>query len=133
MGLVDAVVAPQRLEAEARQWALERPPVTGRRPCPLPERLERRAALFRRARIASILDGELTGDEQERRVRKRVRARAPLALRYAEEIIEQGAEKPLAEGLRLELSHLEDVFTSEDALEGMRSAGGERRPTFRGR
>jgi enoyl-CoA hydratase/carnithine racemase len=64
---------------------------------------------------------------------RRLRGKAPLALRYAEEIIDGGAGLPLVEGLELELEHLEDVFQSEDALVGMKSVGGSERPQFKGR
>lgn len=135
MGLVDCVVAPADLEATARSYALSKPPITGREPeHPIPERLRQLGEFVAGARVAAMLGGDVTagGDEAIERFLRRTRGKAPLALRYAEEIIEGGAKLPRAEGLALELSHLEDVFQSEDALAGMKSVGGKR-PEWKGR
>jgi enoyl-CoA hydratase/3-hydroxyacyl-CoA dehydrogenase len=133
IGLVDRVVAPAELEAAARQMAGERPPVREHRPRPVPERFRGQAEFFAEGPVAALLAATGGGDEVRDRLRKRLRAKAPLALHYAEEIIDGGAGLPLGEGLELELEHLEDVFQSEDALAGMRSVGGTERPQFKGR
>ncbi len=135
MGLVDAVVEAPVLESTARDWARTKPPVRDRRPAPVPERLRPQAEFLAGNRLAGILDGAVaaSGDEARERLIKRVRSRAPLALRYAEEIIDAGAALPLDQGLELELAHLEDVFRSGDALSGMKSVGGKERPQFKGR
>jgi enoyl-CoA hydratase/3-hydroxyacyl-CoA dehydrogenase len=135
MRLVDAIAAPADLEATARSWAGSKPPVSERRPAPLPERWRPHAELFAGTSIQDILAGRAPGDGDEARERllRRVRAKAPLALRYAEEIIDAGAKLPLEDGLRLELKHLEDAFRSEDALIGMKSVGSSGKPEFKGR
>jgi enoyl-CoA hydratase/3-hydroxyacyl-CoA dehydrogenase len=133
MGLVDAVADLDELEAAARAWAAK-PPVDERRPGPLPERWRPLAELFGGTSVHRLLSAQPPGgDEARERVLRRVRSKAPLALRYAEEIIDAGAGLPLVDGLRLELEHLEDVFRSEDALIGMKSVGGGGRPEFKGR
>ncbi len=93
------------------------------------------AAIFTGESVAEMLgrDPATDGDELGQRLRRRVRAKAPLALRYAEQIIDGGATLDLGQGLDLELSHLEDVFRSEDALRGMKAVGGAERPAFVGR
>jgi len=135
MGLVDAVADLHELEATARAWATAKPPVAERRPALLPERWRPQAELFGETSVDRLLSGQMPGggDEARERLLRRVRAKAPRALRYAEEIIDAGAKLPLEESLRLELKHLEDVFRSEDALIGMKSVGGGGRPEFKGR
>jgi enoyl-CoA hydratase/3-hydroxyacyl-CoA dehydrogenase len=134
IGLIDRVMPPADLEVTARTWARERPPVREHRPGPVPERFRAQAELFAQAKVAALLTGEMGGgDETRERLLRRLRSKAPLALRYAEEIIDGGAGLPLVEGLDLELEHLEAVFQSEDALAGMKSVGGTDRPQFKGR
>jgi enoyl-CoA hydratase/carnithine racemase len=49
----------------------------------------------------------------------------------AEQLIEEGAKVPLAEGLSMELARLEEIFSTRDAYEGLSSLG-KRRPEFQG-
>jgi len=135
IGLVDQVAPAAELESVARRWASEKPPVTARRPGGTTERFRPHAAIFTGEKVAEMLgkDPATDGDELSQRLRRRVRSKAPLALRYAEEIIDGGAALELKKGLDLELSHLEDVFQSEDALRGMKAVGGSERPAFVGR
>jgi enoyl-CoA hydratase/3-hydroxyacyl-CoA dehydrogenase len=133
IGLVDRVVPPAELEAAARVWARDKPPVREHRPGPVPERFRAQAELYGGSKVAGLLAPAAGGDETRERMVRRLRGKAPLALRYAEEIIDGGAGLPLVEGLELELQHLEDVFQSEDALLGMKSVGGSERPQFKGR
>ena len=65
------------------------------------------------------------------RAMKRVTSKAPVALRLAEQLIDQGARMPLDEGLQLELDHLVEIFSTEDALEGLSSLG-KKKPHFTG-
>ncbi len=134
MGLADAAVPPAELESAARAYALEKPPIRARHPRAVPARLAAIADFFARESVSAILGGEAVAgdDEALERLLRRVRGKAPLALRFAEEIIDGGARLPLADGIQLELTHLEDVFRSEDALVGMKSVGGKR-PEFAGR
>ncbi len=63
---------------------------------------------------------------------KSVATKAPVALRLAERLIEDGANRPLAEGLRMELDHLVEIFGTRDAYEGLSSLG-KKAPSFEGR
>ena len=64
---------------------------------------------------------------------KRVAAKAPIALRIAEQLIDEGAKcKTLEEGLQLELGRLAEIFATEDAYEGL-STVGKKKPSFQGR
>jgi len=127
------VAPPAELEAAARSWARDKPPVREHRPGAVPDRFRMQADLYGGSKVAGLLAAAGGGDESRERMLRRLKSKAPLALRYAEEIIDGGAGLPLVEGLELELQHLEDVFKSEDALLGMKSVGGSERPQFKGR
>jgi enoyl-CoA hydratase/3-hydroxyacyl-CoA dehydrogenase len=52
-----------------------------------------------------------------------VAAKAPIALRMANEIVDVGYEKPLKEGVKEELLRLKEIFTTKDALTGLTNVG----------
>ena len=58
--------------------------------------------------------------------------KAPLALKLADEIIDAQQGKPMAEAVEIELGRLSEIFSSEDALEGLSSLG-RKRPAFKGK
>ena len=61
----------------------------------------------------------------------RVRANAPVALRLAEWLIDEGQKLPAAEANQLVLDRLPELFATRDAYEGL-SAAGKRQAMFRG-
>lgn len=71
------------------------------------------------------------GDPRLEKVVKRVASKAPIALRLAADLIDRGAGLPIDEALRLELAHLEEIFATKDAYEGLSSLG-KKPPAFRG-
>jgi enoyl-CoA hydratase/3-hydroxyacyl-CoA dehydrogenase len=72
------------------------------------------------------------GQEPMAKAMKRVSFKAPIALRLAGKLIESGANVPLEEGLAMELAHLEEIFSTKDALQGL-STLGKQAPVFEGR
>jgi enoyl-CoA hydratase/3-hydroxyacyl-CoA dehydrogenase len=133
IGLIDELAPATEIDAALARRA------TG----PAPERIlpgelpgpwRARADFFARTRVDAILAGrsETAGDPDLERAVEKVRRKAPIALRLAERLIEEGARTTLAEGLAMELAHLEEIFRTEDALEGLSSLG-SRRPVFHGR
>ena len=62
---------------------------------------------------------------------KRLGTKAPVALRLSADLIDRGATLPIEEGLALELSHLEEIFATRDAYEGLSSLG-RKAPVFTG-
>ena len=54
-----------------------------------------------------------------------------MALRIAGRLIDEGAGAPLRQGLKKELDHLVEIFSTKDALEGLSSLG-RKRPEFKG-
>jgi hypothetical protein len=62
---------------------------------------------------------------------KRVGFKAPDRAPARGKLIESGAAVSLQEGLAMELSHLEEIFTTQDAHAGLR-ASGQKAPVFQG-
>jgi enoyl-CoA hydratase/3-hydroxyacyl-CoA dehydrogenase len=75
--------------------------------------------------------GSAAGDPRIAKAVKRIGSKAPIAMRLAADLIEQGATLPIEEGLRLELSHLREIFSTHDAYEGLSSVG-KKPPVFQG-
>ena len=101
---------------------------------PLETAFAARAAFFATAQPDTLLAD--TADEPDdpdlRDAIRRVRRKAPIALRIAGELIEQGADMPLKSALALELDHLTEIFSTRDAYTGLCSVGGSP-PKFEGR
>jgi enoyl-CoA hydratase/3-hydroxyacyl-CoA dehydrogenase len=74
---------------------------------------------------------EATDVEALRASEKRVGVKAPIALRIASDLIDRGEGQPIEQGIAMELSHLEEIFSTNDAYEGLSSLG-KRRPVFTG-
>jgi enoyl-CoA hydratase/3-hydroxyacyl-CoA dehydrogenase len=131
IGLVDEIVPWERMGARIRELhAAGRPPA--RTPRPLSGDAAALAAFFASASVDALLRGETPAEPP--RVAKeagRVKSKAPVATRIADELVQLSEKLSLAEGLAAELSHLEDVFRTKDALEGLSSLG-RRRPQFTG-
>ncbi len=132
IGFVDKVVPHEALDAACRVVALE-----GARPHVRPSLAAKHAALetFFAANDAETLrlgKADTNGDEAIAKAMKRVSFKAPIALRLAGKLIETGAGVPLEEGLAMELSHLEEIFSTKDAYQGL-STLGKQAPVFEGR
>ena len=91
------------------------------------------AEYFDRHGVDALLAGSAAASEDPRvnKAVKRIGTKAPVALRLAAELIDQGATTTIDEGLALELSHLEEIFATKDAYEGLSSLG-KRPPVFKG-
>jgi enoyl-CoA hydratase/3-hydroxyacyl-CoA dehydrogenase len=133
IGLVDRVVDPHELDdaiEEAVEAGTEMPPD---RPA-LPERFVILEEFFRDHTADDLREGlaDTRGDEILTRAMKRVGTKAPIALQVAETLITDGADRPLEEGLQLELDHVVEIFRTRDAYEGF-SSYGRKKPVFEGR
>ena len=119
IGLIDRVVPYEELDAAIRECVAQGP-VASRTPPAVPDAFRDVAR-----RYASSDVDELRASE------KRVGFKAPVALRIASQLIDGGAGKPIEQGVAMELSHLEEIFSTADAYEGL-STLGKRRPVFKG-
>jgi enoyl-CoA hydratase/3-hydroxyacyl-CoA dehydrogenase len=132
IGFIDKVVPHEELDAACRTAIAE-----GIRPKSRPARSAKHQSLeafFAGNDSETIRQGkaDTKGDDALAKAMKRVGFKAPIALRLAGKLIESGSKVALDEGLAMELSHLEEVFSTKDALEGL-STLGKKAPVFEGR
>lgn len=133
LGLVDEVVTPEDLEAAvARRLSAD---TTTTRPREVPEEISRPAKYLEQISVTQLAGGDLTlpgGDEIRELVRK-LRQQAPLALAAVERLTSLAVATDLDDGLAAESAGIRDIFSTEDALEGMRALLEGRRAHFVGR
>jgi enoyl-CoA hydratase len=88
------------------------------------------------ARRLGLFDEVVPPTELQARTREladSLATKAPLALRVAKQVIDEGAATSLEAGLELELQGAALLFATEDREEGMRAFVEKRAPKFRGR
>ncbi|MEZ5066640.1 MAG: 3-hydroxyacyl-CoA dehydrogenase NAD-binding domain-containing protein [bacterium] len=130
IGLVDEIVPLDRMDARIAELHAQGKPSRASRA--VPSALAPLAEFFASADVEALLRGEATSDDA--RVAKeagRIRHKAPVATRIADRLVREGADVPLARGLEMELSHLDEIFQTRDAYEGLSSLG-RKRPEFVG-
>ena len=132
IGFIDKVVPHEELDAACRAAIAE-----GIKPAVRPALGANHKALerfFADNDAESLRQGKADSksDEVLAKAMKRVSFKAPIALRLAGKLIESGASVSLDEGLAMELSHLEEIFSTKDAYEGL-STLGKKAPVFEGR
>ncbi|MBW1782614.1 MAG: enoyl-CoA hydratase/isomerase family protein [Deltaproteobacteria bacterium] len=136
IGLVDYVFAPNEIEDKIRTLIAEGKmvPKKGRKDEDLSEEFQRLKALFADANIEAWFAGKYleNDDPLTAKTAKIIAGKAPLALKLADQIIDEGYALPVAEGARKELAHLNEIFSTQDALTGLTSVG-KARPTFEGK
>jgi enoyl-CoA hydratase/3-hydroxyacyl-CoA dehydrogenase len=133
LGIVTRLVEPMGVDAAVQSLASGAKP-DKYRTRDIPEKFKAFAALFGPGSVATLLSGKMAGGanaELAGKVVKTLGYKAPLALRIADEIVDQQAGRPMREAVEIELGRLKDIFSTADALEGLSSAG-RRRPEFKG-
>jgi enoyl-CoA hydratase/3-hydroxyacyl-CoA dehydrogenase len=132
VGLVDQVAPHAELDQASRDAiGADRQPGGATWPVAFAEL----ATFFGQNRVEDIRLGKADTKGKDSLVRAvtLVNRKAPVALRIVETLIDEGASRPLDEGLRMELDHVREVFGTEDALTGLSSFGQKKKPTFKGR
>ena len=99
----------------------------------LPENFQKIKDYFSDNKIQSVLSGEGDLNEVGQKISKTISYKAPIAIKLANKIIDEGSQLELNEGLELELSHLSEIFSTQDALEGLNSVIKRQRPIFKGK
>jgi enoyl-CoA hydratase/3-hydroxyacyl-CoA dehydrogenase len=133
MGIVTRLVAPAEVETAIAQLVSEGKP-DKYQPTELPEKFLTLARLCSSENAKRLLAGKLpegVSDEIATRIAKFIGYKAPLALKIANEIIDEQVGKSMAEAVEVELGRLTDIFSTADALEGLSSLG-RKRPEFKG-
>ena len=131
-GLVDEIVPVDHLAD--RILELHR---GGARPHSKPQlnaRLQAIATAFETVDVEALLAGTAVHDDPAiAKTLQRVRFKAPVACRLADRMIREGAAKGVEAGLAMELAHLQEVFGTADAYEGLTALLGGRRPQYQGK
>jgi enoyl-CoA hydratase/3-hydroxyacyl-CoA dehydrogenase len=132
IGLVDRVVAPEELDGAVRE-ALEQGIVKERSLSKVPEPYSATAEFFEQADNDKVMAQDASGqpDPILAKAVKQLSKKAPIAVRLAGDLIDQGIDMPLDDALRLELDHLVEIFSTRDAYEGL-SRIGQAPPVFKG-
>jgi len=99
----------------------------------LPEKFQKIKNYFSDTNIKSVLTGGGDLNELGQKISKTISYKAPLAIELANKIIDEGNQVNLKDGLEIELSHLAEIFSTQDALEGLNSVVMRKRPEFKGR
>ncbi len=133
MGLVDDVVRTEQIGERILQIHKG-----GKRPAQaepdLDEWLTQVQELFEGADLERLLKGAVGhADPSVAKAAGKVRHKAPIACRMADRMIREGAERGVEHGLEMELSHLKEIFSTDDAHEGLSALVQGRRPTFQGK
>jgi enoyl-CoA hydratase/3-hydroxyacyl-CoA dehydrogenase len=135
LGIVAKLIAPAERDAAIREL-IDTPPAPKYAPRDIPDRFRPFAAAFTGGNLESLLAGKAPDgipDDLAARLVKIIGYKAPLAIRIADEIIEQQAKLSIPQAVEVELGRLEEIFSTRDALEGLSSSMQRRRPTFQGR
>ena len=132
IGLVDEIVPVEQLDARIRE--LHRAGAAPeRRKADLTGKLADVSRFFADTSVDQLLTGDApASDPALEKMAGRVKTKAPIATRIADRLIREGAERELSEGLAMELSHLDEIFATADAYEGLSSLG-RKRPEFQGK
>ena len=99
----------------------------------LPDDFEKIKGYFSDNNLQGVLSGKGDLNEIGQKISKTISYKAPIAIKLANQIIDEGSCLDLNEGLELELSHLSEIFSTQDALEGLNSVVMRRRPSFTGK
>jgi enoyl-CoA hydratase/3-hydroxyacyl-CoA dehydrogenase len=133
LGIVTKLVESAGVDAAIQSLAVAGKP-DKYRTRDIPEKFKAFAALFGPGSVATLLSGKIPAGvnaELAGKVVKTLGYKAPLALRIADDIVDQQAPLPMRAAVEIELGRLQDIFSTADALEGLSSAG-RRRPEFKG-
>lgn len=99
----------------------------------LPEDFQKIKSYFSDTNIQNILSGNGDLNEVEQKISKTISYKAPLAIKLANKVIDEGSQLDLKKGLEVELFHLREIFSTQDALEGLNSVIVRKRPEFKGK
>ncbi|MEW6665213.1 MAG: 3-hydroxyacyl-CoA dehydrogenase NAD-binding domain-containing protein [Thermodesulfobacteriota bacterium] len=88
---------------------------------------------FSEANVERVISGEeMEGNDLRAQLHKQISSKAPLAVKMANRVMDEGENLPLEDALELESHYTLDLFRTADALEGLESVG-RRRPKFLGK
>jgi enoyl-CoA hydratase/3-hydroxyacyl-CoA dehydrogenase len=134
IGLVEYVVSQEDIDARIAELANSDNVITKSAPggADLPAEFVKIKELFSDENLQSLLNRDENLDELGQKLAKTISYKAPHAIRISNKLIDEGGLLDLKAGLRMELDHLVEIFSTKDALEGLKSVIERRRATFTG-
>jgi enoyl-CoA hydratase/3-hydroxyacyl-CoA dehydrogenase len=133
LGIVNRLVAPAEVPSAISELASKGKP-DKYRPREIPEKFKLQAQVCSSENAARLLAGKLPEGVPEEIAAKTVKIigyKAPLALKLANEIIDQQIGQSMTAAVEIELGRAQDLFSTADALEGLSSLG-RKKPEFKG-
>jgi enoyl-CoA hydratase/3-hydroxyacyl-CoA dehydrogenase len=133
LGITTRLVEPAELESAIRQMVSEKKP-DKYQPTDPPEKFKMQAQVCSSENVDRLLAGRLpegVPEEIAAKTAKLIGYKAPLALKMANEIIDQQVGKSIVEAVEIELARAKDIFSTADALEGLSSLG-RKKPEYKG-
>lgn len=119
IGLLADLVVPDELDDCCRRYARNGFPAKS--PPQLSPNFATLEAFFRRYGADELHSGraDAAGDPVLTRAMKLVSNKGPVALRFVDELIDTGWDRPLADALQMELEHVVPIYRTADALRGL--------------
>ena len=135
IGLIEYVFSPDEIDSKISQFLSsgEMKTKSMRRKIQIPENFKKIKEYFLDSNIESVLLGNEDLNELGKKISKTISYKAPIAIKLANKIIDEGSSVDLKKGLDIELSYLKDIFSTQDALEGLNSIIKRQRPNFKGK
>ena len=134
IGLVDYIFPPDKIDYKISELIASNKIIKKsiKKDAELPENFQKIRKYFTDNNLKIIFSGGNELNELGKKISKTISYKAPIAIKLANKIIDEGSKLNLNEGLELELKHLSEIFSTKDALEGLNSVIMRRRPTFKG-
>ncbi len=135
IGLVEYVVPPEKLDNKICEL-VESKKIRTKSTKPTIELsyyYKKIKEFFTDTNIQNVLTSKGDLNELGQKIAKTISYKAPLAIQLANKIIDEGSHLDLTDGLEVEHSHLQEIFSTQDALEGLKSVVMKRRPVFTGK
>ena len=127
IGLVDYVLPHEQIDEMIISFAKEGRlvPNKGKDTEKLPPEWQKIKALFADKNIDAWLNSKYlnSNDPLEAKIAGIIAEKAPIAVRLANKIIDVGYKKSLKAGMKEELKHLHEIFSTKDALTGLSNVG----------
>jgi len=98
----------------------------------LPDRFKDIDSFFSQIDLNDLIKGEVAANVDAsfaETIRKTLSRKAPIALKIANDIIDLQIGECKKDAIEIELARLEEIFSTQDALEGLSSAG-KRKPNY---
>jgi enoyl-CoA hydratase/3-hydroxyacyl-CoA dehydrogenase len=135
IGLVDYLFDPDEIDIKILSLAKEGKmvPNKGKATEELPPDWQKLKELFSDKNIDTWLSSKFLDNDDPlvAKTAEMIASKAPIALKLANQIVDTGYDKPLKEGIKEELVHLNKIFSTKDALTGLTSIG--KKPKFEGK